>query len=59
MAWGYTNRYLTDDAVLEMLANLRAVVGTLLEGRPSELRRRRIVPRKRPPTAAAAFRRTR
>ena len=41
MAWGYTNRYLTDEAVTEMLATLRTVVGTLLEERPSAAHRRR------------------
>lgn len=30
MAWGYTNRYLNDKAVKEMLQSLRTVVGNLL-----------------------------
>ncbi len=47
MAWGYTNRYLTDDAVTEMLANLRTVVGALLEERPPAAQRRRAGRRRR------------
>lgn len=39
MAWGYTNRYLTDKAVDGMLSSLRSVVGSLLGERPSALER--------------------
>jgi len=35
MAWGYTNRYLTEKSVDGMLASLRSVVGGLLGERPS------------------------
>ena len=40
MAWGYTNRYLTDEAGSEMLDKLRAVVDALLEERPTTTARR-------------------
>lgn len=50
MAWGYTNRYLTEKAVQSMLSSLRVVVGGLLGERP-------ITPRK-PARSKRARRRT-